>query len=67
MGFTQMTSRIGAVGAPFIAKGLKLIHLRAPFMFMGAIGALTSILLVFLPETKGKPTKETVTRRPTEN
>ena len=66
MGFTQFTSRSGAVAAPFIAKGLKLLNLRAPFIFMGLIGSVTSLMLVGLPETKGKPTKETITRRPTE-
>jgi len=65
MGFTQFTSRIGAMGAPFVAKGLKLWSPKLPFLFMGIIGTSTTLLLGFLPETKGKPTKETIHRRPT--
>ena len=65
MGFTQFTSRVGAVGAPFVAKGLKLLHPIAPFLFMGVVGSLTSTLLILLPETKGRPTKETMHHRPT--
>lgn len=64
MGFTQFTSRAGAASAPIVAKGLRLWNPIAPFLFMGVVGSFTSILLAFLPETKGRPTKETMTQRP---
>lgn len=68
MGFTQFNSRAGAVIAPFAAKGLKHLHPIAPFLFMGLLGVVATSLLAFLHETRGKPTKETISRphRPTE-
>ena len=64
MGFTQFTSRMGAAMAPIVAKGLKTWNPIAPFLFMGVVGIVTSLLLTFLRETKGRPTKETM-QRPT--
>ncbi|XP_066923326.1 solute carrier family 22 member 13-like [Clytia hemisphaerica] len=59
MGFLQITSRIGAASAPWIAKGVKVIHESLPFIIMGSLGLLAGILCWFLPDTKGQEMQET--------
>ena len=52
MGFTQVTSRIGAGSAPWIAKGLRPFYHGLPFLTMGGPVLIVGILLLILPETK---------------
>ena len=52
MGFLQITSRIGAASAPWVAKGLKALHKTVPFLFMGTITFASACSLLILPETK---------------
>ena len=59
MGFLQVASRVGAASAPWIAKGLLSLNRAAPFIVMGASALIATILLVFLPETRDRPTLET--------
>ena len=59
MGFLQVTSRIGAASAPWVAKGLKTLHKTIPFIFMGIATFIAAALLIVLPETKGVATPET--------
>ena len=59
MGFLQITSRIGAASAPWIAKGVKVVHETLPFIIMGSLGILAGILCWFLPDTKGQEIQET--------
>ena len=52
VGFTQLMSRIGAVCAPWIAKGLRPFYHGLPFLTMGGPVLIVGILLLILPETK---------------
>lgn len=58
MGFLQVTSRIGAAAAPWVAKGLLLVSEKAPFVVMGGTALIGSLFLVFISETAGRPTLE---------
>ena len=59
MGFMQVTSRLGAASAPWIAKGVKTTHESLPFIIMGSLGLLGGVVCFFLPETKGQEIQET--------
>ena len=59
LGFLQITSRMGAAAAPWVARGLQTVSMGSPYIVMGASSLIASILLAFIPETKGKPTLET--------
>ena len=59
MGFMQITSRLGAASAPWIAKGVKTTHESLPFIIMGSLGIAGSVACFFLPETKGQEIQET--------
>ncbi|XP_057314092.1 solute carrier family 22 member 3-like [Hydractinia symbiolongicarpus] len=59
MGFLQVTSRIGAASAPWVAKGLRSLHKSVPFAFMGIATLLAVAGLLVLPETRGVVTSET--------
>ena len=58
-GFLQVTSRIGAASAPWVAHGLQHVSRASPYIVMGASSLIATILLVFIPETKGLATLET--------
>ena len=60
MGFVQITSRLGGGFAPWIAKGLQKYNRRVPFIVMGLIAIVSSVLLCFLPETKSQSTAELI-------
>lgn len=57
MGLMVITSRIGAAAAPFIVQ-LTRVNTVLPFAVMGVATILAAIGCWFLPETKGKPTRE---------
>ena len=59
MGFMQVTSRLGAASAPWIAKGVKSTHKSLPFIIMGSLGLIAGVACFFLPETKGREIQET--------
>ena len=59
MGVMQITSRLGAASAPWIAKGVKSTHESLPFIIMGSLGLAGGISCFFLPETKGQEIQET--------
>ena len=62
----QITSRIGAAFAPWVAKWLKVFHVVIPFALMGGATLVSAFTLFYLPETKGKQTAETLTEEPDE-
>ena len=57
MAFVGVSSRIGAVSAPFVVE-LKRIHPTLPFGLMGGLTIIAALLCLFLPETRGEPTAE---------
>eukprot|EP00112_Aurelia_sp_Birch-Aquarium-sp1_P010564 Seg2251.2 transcript_id=Seg2251.2/GoldUCD/mRNA.D3Y31 product="Solute carrier family 22 member 13" protein_id=Seg2251.2/GoldUCD/D3Y31 len=64
IGLLQITSRIGAAGAPWVAKYLKTVHVYAPFLVMGSSSMISVFTLFYLPETKGQKTAETLDEAP---
>ena len=58
MGLLQISSRIGAASAPWVAKGLKWVHKYAPFLVMGISSSIAVFCMMILPETKGTKTAE---------
>lgn len=54
MGFLQITSRLGAATAPWIAVALLQVHRAAPYAVMSAATLLAPIPLLLVPETMGK-------------
>ena len=60
MGLLQITSRLGAAGAPWVGKYLKRVHPYAPFAVMGGSAIISAFTLLYLPETKGAVTAETL-------
>ena len=59
MGYLQVTSRIGAASAPWVATGLLSVHTAAPYLVMSGASFLASFVLLYIPETSGKPILET--------
>ena len=59
MGFVGVLSRLGAVAAPFVVEA-KRIHQTVPFGIMGALAVTAALMCLILPETRGKPTLETI-------
>jgi OCT family organic cation transporter-like MFS transporter 4/5 len=57
MGLMVITSRIGAATAPFIVQ-MTRINSILPFAVMGVAAIIAAVGCWFLPETKGKPTRE---------
>lgn len=60
MGITSFMARIGACSAPWVAQWLGHIHHVLPFPLLGGAAFLAVLLCMKLPETKGKPTLETL-------
>ena len=60
MGLLQISSRIGAALAPWVAKWLKVIHVILPFSLMGGVTLFSGLTLIWLPETKGQATAESL-------
>ena len=60
MGLLQISSRIGAASAPWVAKGLKPVHRYAPFLVMGISSFIATVLMLVLQETKGTKTAEVI-------
>lgn len=60
MGILQISSRIGAAAAPWVAKGLKGVSQYAPFLVMGVSSLIAVFSMIILPETKGTKTAEVV-------
>ena len=60
MGLLQISSRIGAASAPWVAKGLKRVHKYAPFLVMGISSFIAAFCMMLLPETKGTKTAEVI-------
>jgi len=58
MGFNIITSRAGAAVSPFV-KILDHVHPSLPFFLIAFTTIITFIFCLFLPETMGKPTRET--------
>ena len=58
MGFNIITSRTGAALSPFV-KILDQIHPCVPFFIMAITSVVAFLLCFLLPETLGKPTRET--------
>ena len=60
MGFLQVTARVGAASAPWVANGLLEVHTAAPYLVMGGVAFFGAVLLFVVPETKGRAMKDTV-------
>ena len=60
MGFLHIASSLGAAGAPWVAKYLNVVHRYAPFAVMGGLSLISTFTLLYLPETKGVSTAETL-------
>lgn len=58
MGIMQVSARIGSSSAPFVADGLIRVNRGAPFILMGALSFVSSIIAFKLEETKGKDVDE---------
>ena len=67
MGVLQISSRIGAATAPWVAKGLKNVHAVAPFLVMGVSSLIAVASMLVLPETKGTKTAEVISTTPEKN
>lgn len=57
MAFVGVSSRFGAVTAPFVVE-LKRIHPTLAFGMMGFFAIVAALLCLVLPDTKGVPTLE---------
>ena len=60
MGLLEISSPIGGASAPWVAIGLKSVHPFLPFLVMGASSLIASVLMLLLPETKGRSTAEVI-------
>lgn len=60
MGITSLMTRIGACSAPWVAQWLEHVHHTLSFATLGGAAFLAAILCTQLPETRGKPTAETL-------
>ncbi|KAK3780291.1 hypothetical protein RRG08_006197 [Elysia crispata] len=60
-GFSNMTSRVGAIIAPFVINLDEMPLLT--FVLMGIMGSLSMVLTYFWPETQNKTMAETVFER----
>ena len=60
MGFLQITSMVGSALVPWIVEWLKVFHAAIPFSLMGGLSLTGAVLMLTLPETKGRATFETV-------
>eukprot|EP00795_Rhopilema_esculentum_P015781 gene15781-7079_t len=58
MGVLQITSRLGAASAPWVAQWLRHFHTSLPFILMGGLTATAAFLCFILKETKGMQTAE---------
>ena len=56
----MVMSRIGAASSPWLTKALLPINPALPFALLGIVGLMSTLLFVWLPETKSLPTKETL-------
>lgn len=59
MGFASMLARIGSMSAPFVSQTASIAHWIPPVIF-GVVPLIGTILVIFLPETKGAPLPETI-------
>ena len=60
MSLVQVASVLGAAGAPWVAKYLNVVHKYVPFAVMGGVTLISTFTLLYLPETKGVSTSETL-------
>ena len=60
MGYLQIAARTGSALAPWVAKGLIVVHVVLPFSIMGGSAVVAAILLYWLPETAHMKTLETL-------
>lgn len=59
MGYLQVTSRIGAASAPWVAKSLLPVHASAPYLVMGVSALVASFSMFSIPKTKDTVLKDT--------
>ena len=58
MGVVQVTSRIGAATAPWVAQWLTHFHGSLPFLLMGGLAITAAVSCFALTETKDVETAE---------
>ena len=58
MGILQVTSRIGAAAAPWVAQWLTHFHSSLPFLLMGGLALAAAVSCFVLAETKDVETAE---------
>lgn len=59
-GYTIMAATTGMAASPWLISGLEKIHHSAPFICMAVVAFICAVTFLFLSETKGKPTLETM-------
>lgn len=58
-GFLQSVGRLGAVIGPLIRLTRQAVPLL-PSIFYGAVSITASLVLLFVPETRGRPLPDTI-------
>ena len=58
IGLLQIASRIGAACSPYVSTSLGVFSKSAPFLVMGGLAVFGALLVLLLPETKGKQLSE---------
>ena len=59
MGLSSMMARVSGILCPFILE-LGDVWFSLPYFIFGAFAISSGLLILFLPETRGKPLPETV-------
>ena len=59
-GFLLTFASIGGTSSPWVASYTARIHPTAPFFMMAATTMFAGLLMIYLPETKGQATTETI-------
>ena len=57
-GFLDFLTHLGSATAPWIAKGLGASQSQTPFIIMSVLAVCAAVVLLLLPETKGRALME---------
>ena len=58
MSVSILSEKVGMISVPFVTTLLQTISYQLPFIVMAVIGVVAGVVGLWLPETKGKPTRE---------
>ena len=59
MALCTVLEKLGMIAVPLVCTFLKSINYSLPFILMGVLALLACFAAINLPETNGKPTRET--------